>query len=79
MASGEKAPADSDCISIVELSNGRFNLQGSALLAFGDSEQAESVALIGSDTYASYDEAESAGLAWASAHGVETVYISNVQ
>jgi hypothetical protein len=79
MPDGEKAPVESDCISIVELADGRFSLNGSALLVCGDTEQTESVAMIGSDTYASYDDAEAAGMAWASDHCVDTLYITNVQ
>ena len=74
---GVQAPEDSDCISIQELDDGRFRLNGSALLRCGDTEEAESVALIGGEPYPSFDEAEAAGLAWAAEHCVGTLYVSS--
>ena len=72
---GEPAPSDSDCIRIQERSGGRFALAGSVLFQCGDVDAAESVSLIGGDDYASYDDAESAGLAWANNHCADTVYV----
>ena len=72
---GEMAPADTDCIKINEMSDGRYSLVASALMACGDGEDFESVALVGSEPYASYRDAEAAGLAWAETHCVETIYI----
>lgn len=72
---GEMAPADTDCIKINEISTGRYSLVASALMACGNGDDTESVALVGSDPYPSYDEAEAAGLAWAEAHCVEIVYV----
>lgn len=66
---GEEAPADSDSICMNRLPDGRCNLTGTVLL--GD----ESVSIVGEDTYASKEEAETAGLAWADAHGVKHLYI----
>lgn len=71
---GEQAPKESDCIRI-EPSGGEYRLVSSALFCRGDSEQAESIALVGGEPYRSYDEAEAAGLAWAAEHGVETLYV----
>lgn len=72
---GEMAPEDTDCIKINETADGKFSLVASALLACGDGEDAESVAMVSSDPYPSYDDAENAGLAWAEAHCVETIYV----
>ena len=41
----------------------------------GDGEDAESVAMVGSDPYPTFDDAEAAGLAWAEAHCVATIYV----
>lgn len=73
---GEEAPKDSDCVSIARIADGKHLLNGSALLACGDSDEIESVALIGGEPYATYEEAEAAGLAWASEHCVEMLYVS---
>ena len=73
---GEQAPKDSDCIGLQSLADGRFRLEASALINCGDSEVAESVALVDGGAYGSIEEAEAAGLAWADSHGVEQVYIS---
>lgn len=72
---GEPAPSDGDCIRIQEHSGGRFTLAGSVLLQCGDADAMESVSLVGGDQYPSYDDAESAGLAWASDHCAGTVYV----
>lgn len=71
---GERAPRDSDCARI-EAKDGRFIINCSALVRCGDPDQAESIALIGSDPYSSYDDAESAALAWANSHGVQQLYV----
>lgn len=73
---GTIAPQDSDCIRIQELSEGKFELNGSVLLRCGDSEAFESVAMVGSESYATPDDAESAGLAWAADHCVEQLYVA---
>jgi hypothetical protein len=72
---GEAAPIDADCIRVQELEGGRFLLNGSVLLNCGDVEPADSVSLVGGELYASYDEAEAAGLAWASDHCTNLLYV----
>ena len=72
---GEVASDESDCIRIQELPTGAFSLNGSVLFRCGDSEVAESVSLIGGEPYDSYEDAESAGLAWASEHCAERLYV----
>jgi hypothetical protein len=76
LPTGVRASYESDCISIQEAGDDRFILNGSVLVRRGDADSADSVALIGGDPYASYAEAEAAGLAWASDHGVEKLYVS---
>lgn len=72
---GETAPADTDCIKINATPAGGYSLVASALMVCGDGDDAESVALVGSDPYPSFDDAEAAGLAWAEAHCVATIYV----
>lgn len=76
MPVGEAAPVDGDCIRIQELEGGRFRLNGSVLFSCGDVDSGESVSLVGGELYATYDEAESAGLAWASDHCADTLHVS---
>lgn len=75
MPRGEMASEDTDCIKINEIGDGQFSLVASALMACGDGAELESVAMVGSNPYPSYDAAEAAGLAWAEAHCVERIYV----
>ena len=75
---GERAPKDSDCLSIERLPDGRYKLNGSALQLCGDGQEAESVAMIGGDPYGSYDDAEAAGLAWIAEYCVKQVFVSTM-
>ncbi|RDE05977.1 hypothetical protein [Sphingomonas aracearum] len=75
---GEQAPDEVDCISIEQQDNGRFELTGTALIACGDSNEAESVALVSLPPYESYAAAEEAGLAWAAQQCVERLYITRI-
>ena len=75
LAPGEPAGPDTDCIKINEIADGTFTLVASALMACGDGESEESVALVSSDPYPSFQAAEEAGLAWAASNCVETLYI----
>ena len=75
LAPGEMAAEDTDCIKINETPDGRFSLVASALMECGDADNLESVALVSSEPYSSYEDAEAAGLAWADSHCVATVYI----
>jgi len=74
---GVMAPADTDCIKIDATPVGDFTLVASALMACGDGDDDESVALVGSEPYPTFDAAEAAGLAWADAHCVATVYVES--
>lgn len=75
LAHGQMAPVNTDCIKINATDAGGYSLVASALMTCGDGEDQESVALVGSDPYSTYEEAEAAGLAWAEAHCVEVIYI----
>jgi len=77
LAPGVMASEDTDCIKINELLDGSFSLVASALMKCGDGDNMESVALVASDPYPSYDAAEAAGLAWAEAHCVERIYVES--
>jgi hypothetical protein len=73
---GVRASEESDCIRIQEVAGGKFSLNGSVLSRCGDDAAPESVSLIGGDLYATYEDAEGAGLAWASEHCAEILYVS---
>ena len=75
LAPGEMAPDETDCIKINETPDGAFTLVASALMACGDGDDSESVALVSSDPYPTYEAAEDAGLAWAQEHCVAKLYI----
>ncbi len=72
---GVMASEDTDCIKINTTPDGRFSLVASALMDCGDGDNVESVALVASEPYPSYEAAEAAGLAWAEAHCVATIYV----
>jgi hypothetical protein len=72
---GEMAPADTDCIKISETPVGGFTLVASALSVCGDGDDADSVSLVSSEPYPSYEAAEAAGLTWAEEHCVATIYV----
>lgn len=73
---GVSAPPEADCITIERREDGTFMLNGTALMACGDTDEVESISMIGSKPYDSYDEAEAAGLAWASEHCAGEVHVS---
>jgi len=72
---GEVAEPEQDCIRIQQMRDGTFMLSGSVLLDCGDAETAESVGLIESEPYGSYEAAEAAGLAWANDHCVRLLHV----
>ncbi|MBW6523267.1 hypothetical protein KZ810_07115 [Sphingomonas sp. RHCKR47] len=78
LSAGELAPPEADCVTIEQRDDGRFVLNGTALMACGDTEEAESISMIGSEPYSSYDDAEAAGLAWAADHCAGEVYVSTL-
>lgn len=76
---GQHAADEVDCISIERQPDGRYVLQGSALINCGDSDEAESVSLVQMPIYDTYEEAEEVGLAWAAQQCVERVFISTIE
>lgn len=72
---GQQAPDEVDCITVEQRDDGRFELTGTALIACGDGNEVESVALTGI-LYDSYEAAEDAGLAWAAQQCVEELYVT---
>jgi hypothetical protein len=74
---GQQAPKESDCISVDD-EGGRFVLNTSTLgnCPEAQDDEAESEAVIGSQPYDTYDEAEAAGMVIAAERCVETLYIS---
>ncbi|MFD1787574.1 hypothetical protein ACFSC3_08320 [Sphingomonas floccifaciens] len=72
---GEPAQADVDCIAIEEQVDHRFRLTASALC--NDTQDAESVSIVGGPTFLSAHEAEAAGIAWATTVGVDRLFISS--
>ena len=71
---GSPADVDTDCIRIEALEGGGHRLTGTALCAVED--EGASVSLMNGLTYATRDDAEAAGVAWADSVGVRRLYIS---
>lgn len=77
LSNGQRAPDAVDCISIEQKPDGSFELQGTALINCGDSDEAESVALMGLPAFTTREEAESVGLAWAAEQCVEHLFVTD--
>lgn len=77
LPAGQTAPKDSDCIKIERIDDGLFTITTSGLVDCrnDDGEEAESEAVISSDSYDTYEEAEAAGLAWAENVCLKEVYV----
>lgn len=71
---GEVAPPDADCIRIEEGPNGVFKMTASALC--NGQDDGESVSIIDWPPFATAQQAEEAGLAWANEVGAEHLYVS---
>lgn len=71
---GEQASVDADCIRIEEQSSGTYQLTASAMCRGTD--DGESVTILGGLVFATVEEAEAAGLAWAAEVGVERLFVS---
>jgi hypothetical protein len=71
---GEHAPTDRDCLRIEQEPDGSFRLTASALCT--DNEDPDSVSMSPETTFATADQAEAAGLAWAIGVGVEQLFVS---
>ena len=75
---GQQAPDEADCISIERQTDGSYELTGTALIACGDSDEVESIALVGLPLFDSYEAAEDAGFAWAAQQCVAQLYVARV-
>ena len=71
---GQRPSDDTDCIKIEETSGGRFALTGTVLCQHGG-DDVDSVTLAETATFETISEAEEAGLVWASAQGVQLLYV----
>ena len=76
LPAGERAAEDVDCIHVEAGAGGKFYLTGSTLKRDSDPEDPDSEAIVSSEPYDSAEAAEDAGVAWASGHGVELLYVS---
>lgn len=71
---GTPAPTDVDCIRIEEAADRRFHLTGSALS--DDADEPDSISIVGGPSFATAEEAEAAGIAWATAAGVGRLFVT---
>lgn len=71
---GERPSDNTDCIKVEETSDRRFALTGAVLCQQGE-DDAEPVSLVETDTFEKMAEAEEAGVVWANAQGVQTLYV----
>jgi hypothetical protein len=71
---GEVAPSDTDCVRIEQEPDGTYKMTASALCA--RKEENESVSIVNGPVFASAQQAEEAGIAWANDVGAEQLYIS---
>jgi hypothetical protein len=74
LALGQRPDDDTDCIKVEELTDGRFGLTGTVLCQLSG-EDANSVSLVETDYFDQMSEAEEAGIVWANAQGVQTLYV----
>jgi len=74
---GVPAKVEDDCIRIQQLPDGNFLLTGTLLTSDSVEGGEESVGLIQSEPYPSYEAAEAAGLAWADECGVARLHVSH--
>ena len=71
---GKQASVDADCIRIEEQPGGTDKLTASALCV--GAEDGESVSVVDGPVFASLEQAESAGVAWAANVGVKRLFVS---
>lgn len=71
---GKQAPVDTDCIRIEEESARAFKLTGSAMCV--EDDEGDSVSLIETQLFATVEEAEQVGTAWAASIGVDRLFVS---
>lgn len=71
---GKQASVDADCIRIEEQSGGAYKLTASALCT--EAHEGESVSIVDTPLFGTLEEAEVAGVAWATNVGVERLFVS---
>jgi hypothetical protein len=71
---GDVAPSDKDCVRIEQQPDGAYKMTASALCTGTDDN--ESVSIVDGLPFASVQQAEDAGLAWANDVGAEQLYIA---
>jgi hypothetical protein len=71
---GKQAPVDADCIRIEQAAEATFKLTASALCVNTDDD--DSVSIVGTQLFESAEKAEAAGLLWAANVGVERLIVS---
>jgi hypothetical protein len=71
---GKQASADVDCIRIEELGGSTFRLTASALCV--ETDDGDSVSIIDGPLFDTIEQAEVAGIAWATNVGVERLFVS---
>lgn len=76
LPAGKIAPADADCIRIEEQADGKFLLTGTTLCNVKGESEGDSVALVATAPYETYDAAEGAGIAWAALQEVLVLHIA---
>ncbi|VWX55158.1 hypothetical protein [Novosphingobium sp. 9U] len=70
---GKQAPVDVDCIRIEEQPGGNYKLTASALCSQDNDD--ESVSVIDTQLFATAQEAEATGVAWAEDIGVSRLFV----
>lgn len=70
---GDVAPSDADCVRIEQEPDGTYSLTASALC--GGNGQNDSVSIVAGLPFASLEQAEEAGIAWANDVGAEQLFI----
>ncbi len=71
---GKQASVEADCIRIEEQRGGAYKLTASALCT--EADEGESVSIVGIPLFGTVEEAEAAGVAWATNVGVERLFVS---
>jgi hypothetical protein len=71
---GEQPPVDVDCICVEELSGPTYKLTGTALCV--GSDDGDSVSIVDGPGFKTIEQAETAGIAWATPVGVERLFVS---
>jgi hypothetical protein len=71
---GKQAAVDVDCIRVEELAGSTYKLTGTALCV--GSDDGDSVSIVDGPVFKTIEQAEAAGIAWATHVGVERLFVS---